>query len=168
MADQPHRGGRCKWKKRKTRPKKRSIRLRLPSSSLVQVGGKQERFFCRLGWKADDRDSMQGGMDPGDEAQPPIGSIQANNARADLIQAHRPLQQGARERGVMNVGRREQKEKWQAGTATEQGMHTIATQEWSWMLGRGMTNGGIGVSSAPSQDGSTLDDQITSPNEAAA
>jgi hypothetical protein len=35
------------------------------------------------------------------------------------------------------------------------------------MLGRGMTNGGIGISSALGQDGSASDDQITSPNEAA-
>jgi hypothetical protein len=55
--------------------------LRLPNSSLVQVGGKQERFLWRLGWKADDRDRSESGMDPGDEAQPPIGRIQANDAR---------------------------------------------------------------------------------------
>src|SRR6266550_4376137 len=51
MADQPEKGGRCRPKKRKTRPKKRSMALRLPNSSLVQVGGKQERFFCRLGFQ---------------------------------------------------------------------------------------------------------------------
>ena len=36
-------------KKRKKRPKKRSMPLRFPSSSLVQVGGKQKRFFWRFG-----------------------------------------------------------------------------------------------------------------------
>jgi len=30
--------GTLRWKKRKTRPKKRSMKVRLPSSSLVQVG----------------------------------------------------------------------------------------------------------------------------------
>src|SRR5439155_26827273 len=91
----------------------------------------------------------------------------ADHARADLIEAQRPLQQGTCKRGVMHIGRREQKEERQAGAATEQGMHAIATQEGSWMVGRGMTNGGIGISSAPSQDGSAIDDQITCPNQTA-
>jgi hypothetical protein len=32
------------------RAKKRSMLVRLPSSSAVQVGGKQDRFFDRLGF----------------------------------------------------------------------------------------------------------------------
>src|SRR5690349_7382495 len=54
MADQPARGGRCKRKRLNrlnTRPKKRSILVRLPSSSAVQVGGKRERLCCRLGFQ---------------------------------------------------------------------------------------------------------------------
>ena len=96
---------------------------------LFGPGGRQARaVLLPLGIPRDDRDSMQGGMDPGDEAQSPIGSIQADHARADLIEAQRPLQQGTCERGVMHIGRREQKEERQAGAATEQGMHAIATR----------------------------------------
>ena len=35
----------------KVRPKKRSMLLRLPSSCAVQVGGRQVRFYCRLGFQ---------------------------------------------------------------------------------------------------------------------
>jgi hypothetical protein len=48
MADQPQRGGRWRRKRRKTRPRKRSVLVRLPNSWAVQVGGKQEPFFCLL------------------------------------------------------------------------------------------------------------------------
>ena len=99
---------------------------RLPSSSLVQVGGKQERFFWRLGWKADNGDRMEGRVDPSDEAQAPIGGVQANYARTDGVEAHGPLQQGLGKGGIMDVGRRKQKEDGQARAATEQGMHAIA------------------------------------------
>ena len=54
MADQPASGGRCKRKRLnrlKTRPKTRSMLVRLPNSSAVQVGGRQERFCCRLGFQ---------------------------------------------------------------------------------------------------------------------
>jgi len=49
-ADQPKTGGRCKRKKTKTRPKKRSMLVRLPNSAAVQVGGSPSRFFWRLGF----------------------------------------------------------------------------------------------------------------------
>ena len=56
IADQPDKGGRGLRKKRKTRLKKRSRAERLPSSSLGEVGGKHERFFCRVAIPGNDRD----------------------------------------------------------------------------------------------------------------
>ena len=50
-ADQPETGGRCRRKKMKDRPKKRSMEVRLPNSWAVQVGGKLSRFFWRLGFQ---------------------------------------------------------------------------------------------------------------------
>src|SRR6266704_3001385 len=64
--------------------------------------------------------------DPSDEAQAPIGGIQADDARADGVEAHRPFQEGTSKRSIMDVGGREQVENGQAGAATEQGMHAIA------------------------------------------
>src|SRR5438094_9307600 len=133
--------------------------LRLPNSSFVQVGGRQERFFCRLGWKADDRDGSQHAVDPGDEAQPPRGGIQADDARADVIETHRPFQKGTSKRGIMDVGRREEKKERQARAATEQGVHPIAAQKWTGMLSGSMTKSRIRVGAMPSQNGSTLDDE---------
>ncbi len=69
---------------------------------------------------------MQGGVDPGNETQPPIGGIQANEARADRVEAHGPFQQWASEWGIMDVSGRKQEEEGQTRAATEQGMHAIA------------------------------------------
>ncbi len=66
-------------------------------------------------------------MDPGDETQAPISGVQADDARADGVEAHRPFQQRASEGRIMDVGGGEQVDDGQAGAATEQGMHAIAT-----------------------------------------
>jgi hypothetical protein len=59
------------------------------------MGGKQERFFCRLGWKADDRASVQSGRDPADQLEAPIASIQADHVRANRVETQWLLQSGA-------------------------------------------------------------------------
>jgi hypothetical protein len=58
---------------------KRSMPLRLPNSSLVQVGGKQERLRCASGIPRNNRDGPQNSMNPGDETQAPIGSISTDD-----------------------------------------------------------------------------------------
>src|SRR5216683_3004587 len=68
----------------------------------------------------------------------------------------------------MQVGRGDQELHGQTGTAAEQGMHAIAAQQWSEMVCRSMAGGGVGILSMPGQDGSTVDDQIASPNQMAA
>src|SRR6266702_3143140 len=50
----------------------------------------------------------------------------------------------------------------QAGAATEQGMHAIAPQERTGMVRGSVTGGGIGIGSAPGQDGRTIDNEIAS------
>jgi hypothetical protein len=104
-------------------------------------------------------------MDPADEAQTPIGSIQADDPRADVIESYGPFEQATREGSIVKVGWREQKEEGQAGATTEQGMDAIAAQEWTRMLSGSMTKGGIRVGSMPRQNGSTIDDQIASTDE---
>jgi hypothetical protein len=47
----PGQGGRWSGKTRKRRPKNRSMALRLPSASAVQVGARRDRFLVRLGLK---------------------------------------------------------------------------------------------------------------------
>ncbi len=42
-----------------------------------------------------DSHRSEGGVDPGDEAQPPIGGVQADHARANVVQMYRPLQERA-------------------------------------------------------------------------
>src|SRR5947209_3750342 len=68
----------------------------------------------------------------------------------------------------MTVGRGEQEMHGQTGAATQQGMHPIAVQEGTGMVGGSMTSGGIGISSAPSQDRSAINDEITSSDQTAA
>jgi hypothetical protein len=68
----------------------------------------------------------------------------------------------------MPVGRREQKKERQPGTSADEGMHSIAQQERAGMVSGCVAKGGILVTAAPSQNGSTVNDQITSPNESRA
>ncbi len=46
-------------------------------------------------------------------------------------------------------------------------MDAIATQEWTGMVCGSVTSGGIGIASAPGQDGRTIDNQIASANQMA-
>ena len=67
----------------------------------------------------------------------------------------------------MPIGWPDQEEQWQPGAATEQGMHPIAAQERTRMVGRSMAHSGIRIASAPRQDGSTINDQIAGSYQAA-
>jgi hypothetical protein len=44
-----------------------------------------------FGIPRDDSDGTKHGMNPGDEAQTPIGSVQADDTGTDLVEAHGPL-----------------------------------------------------------------------------
>lgn len=60
---------------------------------LFGPGGWEARaILLTLGVPGDGRDSAQGRMNSSDEAQTPIGSIQTDDARADLIQMYSPCQ----------------------------------------------------------------------------
>jgi hypothetical protein len=106
-------------------------------------------------------------MDPGDEAQAQILSIQSDHTGMDLIQTHCPLQEGLRKGGIMDVGWGEQKEDEQAGAAAQQRMHAISTQEWMWVVCRGVAEGVIRVGTPPRQDVSAIDDQVARIDQAA-
>jgi len=55
----------------------------------------------------------------------------------------------------------------QAGAAAQQGMDPITAQQWAGMVCRSVTASGIGIGSAPGQDGSTIDNQITRSDQTA-
>src|SRR5436305_11559121 len=78
-------------------------------------------ILLALGVPGNDSDGVQSSMDPADEAQAPIGGVQADDAWADGVEAHGPFQQRASKGSIMDVGRGEQVENGQAGAATEQG-----------------------------------------------
>src|SRR2546423_1883172 len=64
-----------------------------------------------LGIERHDGDSPKHCVNPGNEAQAPIGGVQADDARTDLIQTHGPCQQALCKGSIVWVGGREQKEK---------------------------------------------------------
>src|SRR3989440_11991646 len=68
----------------------------------------------------------------------------------------------------MGIGGPDQEVHRQAGPPTEQRMHAKAPQEWTRMVSRSVAHRGIGILSAPGQDGSTIDDQIAGPDQSAA
>src|SRR5579863_3932586 len=94
---------------------------------LLRPGRRQAgAVLLTFGVPRDDRCGVQSAMDPGDKLEAPIASIQADHARANGVETQRPLEQRASKRGIMEVGRGEQKEDGQTRAATEQGMHAIA------------------------------------------
>jgi hypothetical protein len=44
-----------------------------------------------------------------------------------------------------------------------QGMDAIATEEWAWMVRRGMAQRTIRISAAPGEDGSAVDKEAHAP-----
>jgi hypothetical protein len=66
--------------------------LRLPNSSLVQVAGGQERFFWRMPVPGHDGHRVYDHVDPGDEAQAEVTSIQADDVSTEVIETERPFQ----------------------------------------------------------------------------
>ena len=143
------------------------MELRLPNSSRVHVGGKHERFFCRLGFQGTTATAPRLAWRKSDQLQAPIARIQPDDARAQVVEAYGPFEQGASKGGVMGIGGPEQEVHGQAGPPTEERMHPIAAQKRTRMVSRSMPYRGIGILSAPSQDGSTVDDQIASSNQTA-
>jgi len=91
-------------------------------------GGRQAgTLLLVFGIPRDNRNRSKDAMNPGNEAQAPIGCVETDNSRTDLIQTHRPYQQLFCKRGIMRMSSREQKEEWQARTATDERMHPEAS-----------------------------------------
>ena len=104
-------------------------------------------------------------MNPGNEAQAPISSIQADDTGTNLVEPLGPYQERLCKGGIMSIRRRKQKEERQARTATDEGMHPKASQERTRMVSGSVPKGRIGVAASPSQDGSTVNDEITGSDE---
>ena len=68
----------------------------------------------------------------------------------------------------MDIGRRKEEKERQTAATTDEGMDPITTQEWARMLSGSVTKGSIGVRTTPSQNGHTINDQITSTHESTA
>jgi len=95
------------------------MEVRLPSSFFGPGGRQAGAALLALGIPGNDGGGVQGHLDAGDEVEPPRDRIQTDDTRADREEAHSPFQQGPREGGIMNIGRREQKKDRQARAATE-------------------------------------------------
>src|SRR5947207_8002758 len=98
------------------------MEVRLPNSSAVQVGGRQERFFCRLGFQGTTAIAPRVAWRKSDELQAPIGGIQADDVRTKMIEADGQFSERTSKRGIMHMGWGNQEMHRQARTATEQGM----------------------------------------------
>jgi hypothetical protein len=150
-----------------------------PSKKAFDAAAFAQFLFGPSGWQAetvflvfriprDDSDGTKHGMNPGNETQTPIGCIQADDMGTDLIESHCPGEQALCKRCIMSIGRWEEKEDGESRTSTDEGMHPEASQEGTWMVSGSMTESGIGITASPSQDGRTVNDEITSPNESRA
>ena len=97
----------------------------------------------------------------------PVGSIQANDARTKAIETNGQFSEPTSKGGIVAVRWGEQEMHGQAGTAAKQGMDPIAAQQWAGMVCRSVTGSGIGIGSAPGQDGSTIENPIASCDQTA-
>ena len=123
--------------------------------------GRQTRaIFLAFGIPGDHGYRTQGGMNPSDELQAPIGGIQTNKARADCIQMHGPCQERTREGSIMDIGGGQEKKEWQARTTADERMDAIATQERTRMLGRSMAISSIGISAVRAVTGAAFEPRL--------
>src|SRR5438477_4261186 len=95
------------------------MELRLPNSSLVQVGGRQERFFCRLGFQGTTAIAPSVAWRKWNELKAPLAGIQVDDARTKVIEAHAQFQQGTSKGRIMTVGWGDQKMHGQAGAMAD-------------------------------------------------
>ena len=143
----------------------------LDAAALAQLGfgpGGREagEVFGSLGVEGDDAGGSQGGVDPLNQREPPIGGVEAHHARAQMIEGDSGREQRLGAGGVMAIGGGQAKEEGQAGAAAEQGMDTVAVQEGGGMMSGGVTMVGIGISAAPGHDRGAVDDQVARAHDA--
>ena len=149
--------------------------VRLPSSSRVQVGGRQAGYplagrLGALGVPGDHGGGMERGVDPGDEGRPPGGGVQADGAHPQAVEADRQGQQRAGEgghphAGTRLVGRCQAEGDGQAGAAAEQGVQAEALQEGGRVVGGGVPVARVRVGAPPGLDRGTSDDQVAGPDQ---
>jgi hypothetical protein len=82
---------------------------------------------ARLGFQGMTAIATRHAVDPPDEAQAPIGCIQAPDTGTDLLQASRPGQHLSCKWSIMSICGRKQKEERQTRTATDEAMYTEAS-----------------------------------------
>jgi len=129
-------------------------------------GGRQARaVLAVLGIEGHNGHSPKHAMNPSNQTQAPIGCVEPDNPRPDLIEAQSPCQEPLRKGSIVGVGRRKQKEKGQTRPTTDERVDPKASQKGQGMLSGSMPIGGIRVATPPSQNGSTVNDEIPGSNE---
>ena len=76
--------------------------------------GGRSRSHCALGIPGHDGHGSQDTMDPADELQTRVASIQTDDPRANIIEIHGPLQERPGKGSIMHMSRREEEEHRQA------------------------------------------------------
>src|SRR6266576_5574304 len=104
-------------------------------------------------------------MNPSNQTQAPIGRVQTDDPRTDLIELFGPRQQGLRKGSIVWVGRRKQKQERQARPTTDERVDPEASQKGKRMMSGSVPIGSIRVTTSPGQDGSAVNDEITGSDE---
>jgi len=99
-------------------------------------------------------------VNPRNQREPPVGGVEADDARAQMVEGDSGHEQRLGEGGIVAVGGGETEEHGQAGAATAQGMDAIAAQEGGGMMGGGVAMLGIGVGPTPRLDGRAVNNKV--------
>jgi hypothetical protein len=115
----------------------------LNGGAFAQIVGRPSRrqagpILLSLGIPGDHGYRAQRGVDPRDQAQSPIPSIQSDDTRTQPVERHPQRQQRPGEESIMPVGRSQQEEHRQARAAAQQRVDAVTQQQRAGIVVRGV------------------------------
>src|SRR5215469_7852683 len=104
MVDQPQRGGRGLVEEQEDAAKEAFNGTAQALFGFGPGGRQTGAILLTFRVPGNDGGGVERLMDPGDEAQAPVGGVQADDMRVQVIQAHGPFEQRTGKGRIMNVG----------------------------------------------------------------
>jgi len=123
-------------------------------------------FPGTLGIPGDDGGGAEGGVDPGDESEAPVGGIEADDAGATIVERDDGGEQRLGERGIVSVRGSDAEEGGEARAPAEHGVDAEAAEQGRRVMRGRVPVGGIGIVRAPGENGGAVDDEVAQAHDA--